>query len=59
MVTMTLSPFSRPFYMMAKPVGAACNLACGYCYYKGGDADAKRGAGRMMSDEVLELFTRQ
>ena len=49
---MMLSPFSRPFYMMAKPVGAACNLACGYCYYQ--------GAGKgVMSDEVLELFVRQ
>ncbi len=49
---MTLSPFARPFYMMAKPVGAACNLACGYCYYQ--------GAGKgVMSDEVLELFVRQ
>ena len=27
------SPFSRPFYVMAKPAGAACNLACDYCYY--------------------------
>ena len=49
---MMLSPFSRPFYMMAKPVGAACNLACGYCYYKGA------GSG-YMSDEILELFVRQ
>lgn len=30
---MFASPFARPFYMMAKPVGAACNLACRYCYY--------------------------
>ena len=59
---MTLSPFSRPFYMMAKPVGAACNLACGYCYYKGGDPHAERegeSAGRLMSDQVLELFIQQ
>lgn len=49
---MTLSPFARPFYMMAKPVGAACNLACGYCYYQG------VGTG-VMSDEVLERFIQQ
>ena len=30
---MLASPFARPLYMMAKPVGAACNLACRYCYY--------------------------
>ena len=58
----TLSPFSRPFYMMAKPVGAACNLACGYCYYKGGHPDEERetgSTGRVMSDEVLERFIQQ
>ena len=26
-------PFSKPLYVMAKPSGAACNLACDYCYY--------------------------
>lgn len=63
---MTLTPFARPFYMMAKPIGAACNLACHYCYYldkqqlyagvKQTGADEHR---RVMSDEVLELFVRQ
>ncbi len=52
-------PFARPFYMMAKPVGAACNLACRYCYY----LEKQRlyeGAGRMvMSDDTLERFVRQ
>jgi uncharacterized protein len=24
---------ARPFHVMAKPVGAACNLACTYCFY--------------------------
>ncbi len=27
------SPFSHPLYVMAKPAGAKCNLACDYCYY--------------------------
>ena len=27
------SPFAHPLYVMAKPVGAQCNLACRYCYY--------------------------
>lgn len=26
-------PFSKPLYVMTKPSGAACNLACDYCYY--------------------------
>ncbi len=26
--------YSRvPFYLMAKPIGAVCNLNCTYCYY--------------------------
>ena len=45
--------FGSPMYVMLKPVGARCNLACPYCYYldKGGDL--------LMSEEMLELFTRQ
>lgn len=48
-----LSPFSNPVYVMAKPVGAACNLACSYCYY------LEKGAAPTMSDRVLEDFIRQ
>ena len=64
-MTTTLNPFSRPFYMMAKPVGATCNLACRYCYYLdkrrlyARTADVPHGAAMVMSDEVLELFIRQ
>lgn len=45
----------RPCYILAKPGGSACNLACSYCYYleKG---DGKR---RMMDDSTLEEFIRQ
>lgn len=28
-----IAPFAKPVYVMAKPVGASCNLACRYCYY--------------------------
>lgn len=45
--------FSRPVYVMLKPVGDRCNLACEYCYYLG------RGSGRVMDDGLLEEFTRQ
>lgn len=56
MPAQTLNPFSRPVYVMAKPVGAACNLACEYCYYldKGFQSH-----GQVMSDEVLEAFVKQ
>ena len=49
---MIISPFSRPFYVMAKPVGSSCNLHCSYCYY------LSKEQGRM-SDELLEEFTCQ
>ena len=29
----TFAPFARPLYVMLKPIGAACNLRCSYCYY--------------------------
>ena len=29
----TYAPFAKPLYVMLKPVGAVCNLACDYCYY--------------------------
>ena len=38
---------------MAKPVGARCNLACEYCYYR------KEHPAARMSDEVLEAYVRQ
>ena len=26
----TITPFAKPLYIMTKPVGAVCNLACDY-----------------------------
>lgn len=54
-----LNPFSHPIYVMPKPVGSACNLACKYCYYlekKRFYPDASR---QMMSDATLEEFIKQ
>lgn len=53
------TPFAKPLYLMLKPVGAACNLRCKYCYYlekKELYPDDKR---YIMSDELLELFIKQ
>lgn len=55
----TVSPFSRPLYVMAKAVGSTCNMACSYCYYL---EKAKLYSDRprhLMSDETLERFIRQ
>ncbi len=53
------NPFSRPLYVMAKPAGSHCNLACSYCYYLDKqrlyDPEDKK---HLMSDETLELFTK-
>lgn len=56
---MNIAPFARPAYVMAKPVGSLCNLACRYCYYT---EKGKLYSGQhrhMMSDELLERFVRQ
>lgn len=50
--TFTQTPFAKPLYIMAKPLGSRCNLACDYCYYLG-TTPARDG---LMSDELLELF---
>lgn len=50
----------RPFHVMAKPIGARCNLACTYCYYLEKTAllhPPDSGALRM-SDATLEVFVR-
>lgn len=44
--------FSHPLYVMAKPVGAACNMKCDYCYYQ-------KATSERMDYATLELFTRQ
>jgi len=54
----TISPFSSPLYLLAKPAGARCNLACKYCYYLEKEllyADSPR---EVMSDAMLEKFIR-
>ena len=54
----TISPFARPLYVMAKPVGAACNLHCKYCYYLD-KAKLYPGEHNMMDDDTLERFIKQ
>lgn len=52
----TFAPFAKPLYVMLKPVGATCNLACDYCYYieKANLYSAQRQ--HLMSEELLERF---
>ena len=46
-------------YVMAKAVGASCNLACKYCYYTEKKNLYRDDTHHVMSDELLERFTRQ
>ncbi len=58
----TFAPFARPLYVMAKPVGSVCNLACTYCYYleKSHLYRQEEPSGRFtMSDELLERFIKE
>ena len=65
----TLSPLSAPLYVMAKPVGSHCNLACHYCYYldkarlyadtTGAAAPRPHRRQLLMSDATLEAYIRQ
>ncbi|MDO5569863.1 MAG: anaerobic sulfatase maturase [Bacteroidales bacterium] len=50
--TFTQTVFSKPIYVMAKPIGSRCNLACDYCYYLG-TTPAKDG---VIEDGLLEEY---
>ena len=47
---------SRPLYVMLKPVGARCNLACEYCYYLEKQHLYDDEPRHVMSEELLERF---
>ena len=55
----TISPFARPLYVMLKPVGAACNLACDYCYYLEKANLYKGVESHVMSERLLERFVKE
>lgn len=56
---MNISPFSRPLYVMLKPIGAACNLRCKYCYYLEKKDLYPDARSFIMSDQILEEFIEQ
>ena len=53
------TPFAKPLYVMLKPAGAHCNLACKYCYYLEKNNLYQNSNHHLMSDEMLEQFTRE
>ena len=54
----TIVPAGR-FELLLKPGGAACNLACDYCFYPERERPSPPPADWRMPDEVLESLTRQ
>lgn len=53
------NPFAKPLYVMLKPTGAHCNLACKYCYYLEKNKLYPTAQRHLMSDEMLKQFTRE
>ena len=53
------NPFAKPLYVMLKPASAHCNLACKYCYYLEKNKLYPTAQRHLMSDEMLEQFTRE
>lgn len=54
--SLSANPFGAVMYLMAKPVGAACNLRCDYCYYL---EKGVPGTRQVMDDATLEEFVKQ
>ncbi|NOH27860.1 anaerobic sulfatase maturase [Vibrio mediterranei] len=49
---------SKRMHVMAKPIGAACNLDCDYCYYLSKEdlLEYKKGCSPKLDDQKLEKF---
>lgn len=55
----TIMPFAEPLYVMLKPVGAICNLACDYCYYLEKLNLYKENPKHIMSESLLGKFVEE
>lgn len=55
----TFAPFAKPLYVMLKPAGSLCNLACDYCYYLEKHNLYLENKNHIMSDELLERFIKE
>ena len=49
----TIAPFSSPLFVMLKPTGLLCNLACKYCYYVENLFDTAKAFGLIASGTQL------
>ncbi len=53
------TPFDRNMYIMTKPVGSLCNLACTYCYYTEKAKLYPENHKHIMSEGLLEHFIKE
>ncbi len=51
--------FSRPLYVMLKPIGSRCNLQCKYCYYLEKENLYRNEKAHVISDDLLEKFIKE
>lgn len=56
-MVMSANRIGNSVHVLAKPVGAACNLSCKYCFYK--DKESSNRQSQVMTDEVLEAYIKQ
>jgi len=49
----------RPYHLLAKPAGAACNLGCQYCFFLSKENLYPARESSLMSEETLETYIRQ
>ncbi|MDD4515605.1 anaerobic sulfatase-maturation protein [Massilibacteroides sp.] len=54
-----ISPFAKPVYVMLKPIGSVCNLACEYCYYLEKAGFYPEVKNHILTDELLEKFIKE
>ena len=49
----------RPYHLLAKPAGAACNLGCQYCFFLSKENLYPARESPLMDEAVLEAYIRQ
>lgn len=59
MKNIAFNPLTYPLYLMAKPIGAVCNLNCSYCYYLEKELLYENRKSYQMSDQLLERFVKE
>ena len=49
----------RPYHMLVKPAGAACNLGCQYCFFLSKEKLYPKRESPLMREDVLETYIQQ